>query len=53
MKTMKEEEVGARSLAHNIFGVKGACWNSRMGIRTNDKHVNYSYQFAQTKQQIA
>jgi hypothetical protein len=53
MKTMKEEKVGARSLAHNIFGVKKACWTFGMGIRTNDKHVNYSYQFAQTKQQVA
>jgi hypothetical protein len=48
MKTT-EEGVGARSVAHNTFGVRGACWSFRMGTRTSDKHVNYSYQSAQTK----
>jgi hypothetical protein len=41
MKTTKEG-VGARSLAHNTFKVRGACWSFRMGTRMSDKHVNYS-----------
>jgi hypothetical protein len=31
---------------------KRACWSSGMGTRTNDKEVNYSHGFAQTKQQV-
>ncbi len=31
---------------------RGACWNFRMGIKTNDKWVNYSHKPAQTKQQV-
>jgi len=30
----------------------GACWSSKMQKRTTDKCVNYSYQSAQTKQQV-
>jgi hypothetical protein len=31
-------------------GVGGACWSFRMGIRKNDKWVNYSHESIQTKQ---
>jgi hypothetical protein len=41
MKTTKEEGVEVRSLAYNISKVRGVCWNSGMGIRMNDKWVNY------------
>jgi hypothetical protein len=51
VKTSKEG-IKAHSLIHSIFGVKRACWNFGMGIRTNDKRVNYSYQFAQIKKQV-
>jgi hypothetical protein len=37
MKIMKEEGVGVRYLAHNIFGLRGACWSFGMGTRTSDK----------------
>jgi hypothetical protein len=47
-----EEGVGMRSLTCSISGVKNACWNFGMGIRTNDKWVNYSHGLAQTKQQV-
>jgi hypothetical protein len=50
MKTI--EGVGACSLIHNILGVKRAYWNSRIGTKKNDKHVNYSYQYSQIKQQV-
>jgi hypothetical protein len=50
MKTIEGEGVEAHSLAYNIFKVRGA--SSWMGIRMSDKHVNYSYQYAQTKQQV-
>ncbi len=45
---MKEEEekVEACFLTHNISEVKKACQNFRMGIKTSDKHVDYSYQYA-------
>jgi len=33
-------------------GAKRACWSFAMGTRTNDKRVNYSYPYAQTKQQV-
>ncbi len=49
VKTMEEKGVWARSLAHNTFGVKRVCWNSKMGTRMSDKRVNYSYQSIQTK----
>ncbi len=52
VKTMEEEKVGAHSITCNIFGVRRMCWSFRMGIRTNDKCVNYSYQFLETKQQV-
>jgi hypothetical protein len=52
MKIIEEERVGARSLARNILGVRGACWSFGMGTKKSDKHVNYSYQYTQTKQQI-
>jgi hypothetical protein len=51
MKTTKKR-VGARSLIHSISKVRRACWSFGMGTRTNDKSVNYSYQFARTKQQV-
>jgi hypothetical protein len=34
------------------FGGRGACWGFGMGTRVNDKWVNYSQRFAQTKQQV-
>jgi len=49
---MKEEKIGVHSLARNILGVKGVCWSFGMGTRMCDKWVNYSCQFAQTKQQV-
>jgi hypothetical protein len=52
MKITKEERVGARSLTHSTFGVRRACWSSRMGTRMNDKLVDYSYQSTQIKQQV-
>jgi hypothetical protein len=52
MKTMKEEKIRARYFVCSTFRVKGVCWSSGMGIRTSDKHVDYSYQFTQTKQQV-
>jgi len=52
VKTMEKKEVGAHSLVHNTSRVIRACWSFRMGIKTNDKCVNYSYQYVQTKQQV-
>jgi hypothetical protein len=46
------EGIGVRSLVGNILGVKGVCWSFRMGIKTNDKQVNYSHRPTQTKQQV-
>jgi hypothetical protein len=46
MKIMKGERVGACVLVHNTFKVKKACWSFKMKTRTNDKHVDYSYQSA-------
>jgi hypothetical protein len=43
MKTMQEEGVGVCSFVRDNLGVKGACLNIGMGIRTSDKWVNYSY----------
>jgi hypothetical protein len=34
------------------FGGRKACWSFEMGIKTNDKWVNYSHGLAQTKQQV-
>jgi hypothetical protein len=36
-KTAEEEGVGARSLAHNTFKGRGACWSSGMGLGRIDK----------------
>jgi hypothetical protein len=52
VKTTKKERVGAHSLTHNTSRVKKACWSSKIWIRLNEKHVNYSYQYPQTKQQV-
>jgi len=52
MKTIEGERVGAHSLVHSISGVRKACWSFRIKTRLSDKHVNYSYQFTQTKQQV-
>jgi len=52
VKTMKEERIGRRSLTRNTSGVRGVCWSSGMGTKMSDKWVNYSYQFAQIKQQV-
>jgi len=35
------------------FEGRGACWSSGMGIRSNDKRVNYSHIPAQIKQQVS
>ncbi len=32
VKTTKEQEVGACSMAHSTLKGRGACWNSRMGL---------------------
>jgi len=47
-----EEEIEVHSIVHSTSGVKGVCWNFGMGIRMNDKRVNYSHKFAQTKRQV-
>jgi hypothetical protein len=52
MKIVKEEGIGVRSLVHNTLEVKRVCWNFGMGTKMNDKWVNYSYEPAQTKQQV-
>ncbi len=49
VKIMEEERVGVLFLPCNTLGVREACWSSGMGIRTNDKCVNYSYGLAETK----
>jgi len=51
-KNSGKEGVRVHYLACNTLGVRGACWSSRMGTRTNDKWVNYSHGLAQTKQQV-
>jgi hypothetical protein len=53
VKTSDGQRVGACSLARNTFGGRGACWSSGMGTRKSDKQVNYSYEPAQTTQQVA
>jgi hypothetical protein len=45
METLKEG-VGVHSLVHGISKVKEARQRSRMGIRTSDKWINYSYELA-------
>jgi len=52
VKITEEERVGVRSLTRNISGVRGVCWSCKMGIKTNDKWFNYSYEPAQIKQQV-
>jgi hypothetical protein len=52
VKTTKEEKNRARYFVCSTFRIKGVCWSSGMGIKTSDKHVDYSYQFTQTKQQV-
>jgi hypothetical protein len=51
MKTW-EEEVKICYLVHNTSRVKKTSWSYGMGIMTNSKQVSYSYEYAQTKQQI-
>jgi hypothetical protein len=34
------------------FRGRKVCWSSRMGTKTSDKQINYSYELAQTKQQV-
>jgi hypothetical protein len=46
VKTTEEKKVGARFLTCNTSKLRGACWSSGMGIKMNDNHVKYSYQFA-------
>jgi hypothetical protein len=52
MKTMEKNKIGAHSLTCSTFEVRRACWSSRMKTRMSDKQINYSYRFAQTKQQV-
>ncbi len=49
---MKTTEHGIKTcyLVCNTYGVRGSCWNFGMGTMINDKCVNYSYKYAQTKQ---
>jgi hypothetical protein len=51
MKTT-EEGIMVCSFVCSILKVRRACWNSEMGIGTNEKWVNYLYGSAQTKQQV-
>jgi hypothetical protein len=50
---MEEKGVGVCSLVCSILKVRKACWSFEMGIKTSDKQVNYSYQSAQSKQQVS
>jgi hypothetical protein len=44
MKTTKIQGIEVCSLVHSTSkGVRRMCWNFRMGIKTIDKQVNYSY----------
>jgi hypothetical protein len=52
VKITKEEKVEMRPLIHNTLRVRGVCWSPEMGIRMSDKHVTYSHELAQTKQQV-
>jgi hypothetical protein len=49
---MEGKRIRVCSLTRNISKVKGVCWSSVMGIRMNDKQVNYSYGPTQIKQQV-
>ncbi len=37
VKTIGKKRIKVRSLVHNTSGVKGVCWSSRMGTRTNSQ----------------
>jgi hypothetical protein len=50
MKTIEGKGVAAHSLICNTSKVKGVWGSFKMGTRKSDKCVNYSYQYAQTKQ---
>jgi len=52
VKTLEEEGVGMSSLIRSTLGVRGACWSSEIGIKKNDKRVNYSHRPTQTKPQV-
>jgi len=43
VKTMEGKGIRVCSLIRNISKVKGVCSSSVMGIRMNNKRVNYSY----------
>jgi hypothetical protein len=51
MKTMKEG-ITVCSFVCNNSKIKRVCWSSKMGNKTSGKWVNYSYGYAQTKQQV-
>jgi hypothetical protein len=51
VKTMTKK-IQVYFLIRNISGVRNVCYSSKMGIRMNDKRVNYLYGPAQTKQQV-
>jgi hypothetical protein len=51
-KVKTTQGVRVCSLSCSTLGVRRAYWNSGMGNRTNDKWVKYSYELAQTKQQV-
>jgi hypothetical protein len=46
------EGVGICYLTHSIWGVRRLCNIFGMRTKMSDKQVNYSYQSAQTKQQV-
>jgi hypothetical protein len=50
LKTTEEQEVEACSLARNILGGKGVCWNSEMGLGRMTS-INYSHGPAQDQTQ--
>jgi len=52
MKTTEEKGVGVGFLVRTTLKVGRACWSSKMGTRTNNKQVSYSYGPTQTKQQV-
>jgi hypothetical protein len=47
-----KKQIGVHSLTCNTPRVKGLCWNFEMGSNTSDKRFKYSYERAQTKQQV-
>ncbi len=52
VKTLEEKGIGVHSLIRNTSKVKWVCWSFGVKTKTNDKQVNYSHGFAQTKQQV-